>query len=124
MRPSIGHGGSTSRADRASCHHRRMTTTKEDRASAPPSSTSGGPRSRRWSRLAREPAPGAPPGTLMIEAGDKPKIFLLDYCATHVVEKELGSIDEAIPYLTDDEPSITWIDLRGLCDKHTLERAG
>jgi magnesium transporter len=95
-----------------------------DRDDAPPSSKSA-PRSRR-SRLVREPAPGAPPGTLVVDAthGERCRIFLIDYCAEHVIEKELGSIDEVIPFLEDDRPSITWIDVRGLGDRHTLERMG
>ncbi len=95
-----------------------------DRDEAPPSSD-GAPRSRRF-RLAREPAPGAPPGTLVVDAvhGARTRIFLIDYCAENLIEKELASIDEAIAYLEDDQPSITWIDIRGLGDRHTLERMG
>jgi magnesium transporter len=83
------------------------------------------PRSRR-PRLAREPAPGAPPGTLVVDAahGERSRIFVIDYCAEHVIEKELASIDEVIPFLEDDRPSITWVDVRGLGDRHTLERMG
>jgi magnesium transporter len=102
-----------------------MTTKEEVRApasaSAPPSRRA---RPRRLGRLAREPLPGAAPGTLMIETGEKSRVFLIDYCQSRVTEKELASIDEAIPYLTDEEDSITWIDLRGLCDRQTLERMG
>lgn len=94
-----------------------------DRDSAPPSSVSA-PRSRRV-RLAREPAVGAPPGTLVVDAhGADCRIFLIDYCVDHVIEKELASLDEVVAYLEDDRPSITWIDVRGLGDRHTLERMG
>jgi magnesium transporter len=95
-----------------------------DRDDAPPSSSTG-PRSRTaW--LAGEPAPGAAPGTLVVDAapGAHCRIFVIDYCADHVIEKELGSIDEVIAYLEDDRPSITWVDVRGLGDRHTLERMG
>lgn len=58
------------------------------------------------------------------ERGAHTRIFLIDYCAEQLIEKELASIDEAIAYLEDDQPSITWIDIRGLGDRHTLERMG
>src|SRR4051812_26525362 len=100
-----------------------MAAPERDPSSAPPS-TASGPRTRRH-RFPRVPSPGAAPGTLVVEAGGgKPQIFLFDYNATTVVEKELGSIDEAVPYLTDDADSITWVDVRGLCDRKTLERMG
>jgi magnesium transporter len=60
----------------------------------------------------------------VVEPGEKPQIFLLDYSPTTLVEKELSSIDEAVPYLTDDIESITWVDVRGICDQKTLERMG
>jgi magnesium transporter len=88
-----------------------------------PSRSSAPPASRR-PRLSREPEPGAPPGTLMVEPGERSKIFLIDYDADRVVEKELASIEECIPYITDDAPSVTWIDVRGLRDRATLERMG
>jgi magnesium transporter len=96
-----------------------------DRDDAPPSSSSATGRSRR-PRLAREPAVGAPPGTLVVDgtSGERTRIFLIDYCAEQVVEKELASIDEVVAYLEDDRPSISWIDIRGLGDRHTLERMG
>src|SRR5262249_17234546 len=94
-----------------------------ERASAPPSSATG-ERLRRLG-LGRRPAPGAAPGTLVVEAGgERSRIFLIDYCPSAVVEKELTSIDEAITYLEDDTPSITWVDVRGICDQQTLERMG
>ncbi len=62
----------------------------------------------------------------MVDAapGARSRIFLIDYCEEQIVEKEIASIDEVIPYLEDDLPSITWIDVRGLGDRHTLERMG
>lgn len=83
-----------------------------------------GHKKSRKRRLHREPAPGAPPGTLVLEQGGKSRIFCIDYCETHLIEKELSNIDECITYLTDDTPSITWIDVRGLTDRATLERMG
>jgi magnesium transporter len=81
--------------------------------------------SRSYTNFHSEPEPGAPPGTLVVEAGARSRIFLMDYCHDRVVvEKELASIDEVVPYLEDDTPSISWIDVRGLTDRATLERMG
>jgi magnesium transporter len=72
-----------------------------------------------------EPQPGAPPGTLVVEEGtDKPRIYLIDFCDQHVVEKWIDSVDECVEYLTDDTPSITWIDVQGIGHKPTFERLG
>jgi magnesium transporter len=79
---------------------------------------------KRKRKLHREPAPGAPPGTLVLEPGERSKIFCIDYCDEHFIERELATIDECVQYLTDDTPSITWIDVRGLSDRATLERMG
>src|SRR4051794_16718512 len=98
------------RRDRLPC------VTMESQPPPSTSRTSAPPASRRL-RLHREPEPGAAPGTLMVEPGERSKIFLIDYCAERVVEKELASIEECIPYITDDTPSTTWIDVRGLRDR-------
>jgi len=71
-----------------------------------------------------EPPPASPPGTLVIEGTTRPKIFVIDYDAEIVVEKEIERVEECIPYLTDDRPSITWVDVRGLGDRATFERLG
>ncbi|WP_437912662.1 magnesium/cobalt transporter CorA [Sorangium sp. So ce302] len=78
----------------------------------------------RRARLVHEPPPASPPGTLVIEETQRPKIFVIDYDAEVVSEKEIQSVDECIPYLTDDRPSITWVDVRGLGHKGTFERLG
>ncbi|WP_437852400.1 magnesium/cobalt transporter CorA [Sorangium sp. So ce363] len=78
----------------------------------------------RRDRLMHEPPPASPPGTLVIEDTRRPKIFVIDYDAEVVSEKEIQSVDECIPYLTDDRPSITWVDVRGLGHKATFERLG
>ncbi|MGK4002387.1 magnesium/cobalt transporter CorA [Sorangium sp. So ce1036] len=78
----------------------------------------------RRDRLVHEPPPASPPGTLVIEGTARPRIFVIDYDAEVVVEKEIQSVEECIPYLTDDRPSITWVDVRGLGDKPTFERLG
>ncbi len=69
-------------------------------------------------------AQGAPPGTLVVTAEGGVTVHLIDYCAEHVIEKDIQSIDEAVEYLIDDTPSITWVDVRGLGDRRTLERMG
>lgn len=89
------------------------------RASRP----SEAPPSRR-SRLTREPAPGSPPGTLTIGEGRASRIFLIDYSPEACSEKELDSVDQIVPYLMDDRPSVTWIDVRGIADAATFERLG
>lgn len=92
-----------------------------------PLPASAGPRSRSRASLFREPHPGAPPGTLVIDespTGERTRIVLVDYDAGRVEEKEIASIDESVPYLTDDRPSTTWVDVHGLCNRATLERMG
>ncbi len=116
-----GHGERTSgHGERTSGHGER---TSGHAASAPPSSEDG-PRSRPRHRFPREPQ-GATPGTLVVgQGGETPQMVLFDYNGAHVIERELTSIDQVIPYLTDEANSITWLDVRGLCDKYTLERMG
>lgn len=81
--------------------------------------------SRSYTNFHSEPEPGAPPGTLVVEQGARSRVFLVDYCADGiVVDRELASIDECIPYLHDQTPSISWIDVRGLSDRATLEKMG
>lgn len=74
--------------------------------------------------LAPEPT-AASPGTLVVRSAEKPRIVFIDYAADRVVaEGEIASLDEVLPYLTDDTPSITWVDVRGIGHKPTLERLG
>ncbi|WP_235880369.1 magnesium/cobalt transporter CorA [Polyangium aurulentum] len=98
----------------------------EQRHTTPPPSSP--PSERRRGRtnliLPNEPAPGASPGTLVLEDDEKPKIYLMDYCTEHMIEKQIGSVDECIEYLTDDTPSVTWIDVQGIGHKATFERLG
>jgi magnesium transporter len=51
-------------------------------------------------------------------------MLLMDYCVDKLVERELSSPDEVVPFLTDDLPSITWIDVRGMGHLPTFERLG
>jgi magnesium transporter len=72
----------------------------------------------------RTPSPGAVPGTLVLASNEKPRIFVIDYCATHVIEKEVFEIDDVASYLTDSTPSVTWVDVRGIGHQPTFERLG
>jgi magnesium transporter len=74
--------------------------------------------------MVREPAPGAPPGTLVVDSKEKPRVFVIDYCGSQVIEKELGSLEEVVPFLVDETPSITWVDIRGIGHQPTFERLG
>jgi len=76
-------------------------------------------------RRSRRPTPGATPGTLVVpQDAPRPKIHVIDYCPDRVDEKDLVSPDEVVPYLTDDTPSITWVDVQGLGDRAVLEALG
>lgn len=77
----------------------------------------------RYERLAR-PVVGASPGTLAITSDERPEIFLIDYGAHGFAEHPLKHIDDAIPYLIDEKPSITWIDVRGIGHADTFHRLG
>jgi len=72
----------------------------------------------------RKPSPGAVPGTLVLASDEKPRIFVIDYCATHVIEKEVFEIDDVASYLADGTPSVTWVDVRGIGHQPTFERLG
>jgi magnesium transporter len=71
---------------------------------------------------AHEPQPGASPGTLLIGDGPPPKIFVIDYGPDILFEKELSDVDEVVQYLTDEHPSITWVDVRGISNRQSFER--
>lgn len=90
----------------------------EERESEAPSSEARRARGQHWKRriqLPHEPEPGASPGTLMPQpCGDAPRIFLMDFDKDVLSERELESVEECVPYLVDDRPSITWIDVRGI----------
>ena len=95
-------------------------------ATSAPSPEEPAPPSRAAERLTLGPEPtAASPGTLVVRSSERPRIFLIDYCAERVVvEREVDSIDEVLPYLDDDLPSITWVDVRGIGHRPTLERLG
>lgn len=74
--------------------------------------------------LVLEPPPGAAPGTLVIEDGPAPRLYVIDYGPGRVAEHRIENVDEVVPYLTDEHPSITWIDVRGIRDRAFFERLG
>ncbi len=89
----------------------------EERSSEAPSSETRKAQMhwRRRAQLPHEPEPGASPGTLVPQlCGSPPRIFLMDYDKEVLSERELESVEECVPYLVDDRPSITWIDVRGI----------
>lgn len=79
---------------------------------------------RHRQRLTHEPPPASPPGTLLLDSTARPQIFVIDYDAHVVVEKRIQSVEEVVEYLTDERPSITWVDVRGIGHKETFERLG
>lgn len=90
----------------------------------PPPSTQRAPERRKTLILSNEPAPGASPGTLVVHDPEPPKIYMMDYCQTRVIERWIGSVEECVEYLTDDLPSVTWVDVQGIGHKPTFERLG
>lgn len=99
-----------------------MTAPPEDECSAAPPEEPDEPAPPSRTYEIPKENPGASPGTLRIESDEKPRIILLDYNSTRLIEKELGSIDECIPYLEADGESITWIDIRGIGNAPTFHR--
>jgi len=67
---------------------------------------------------------GASPGTLAITSDERPQIMLIDYGGHGVAEHELANIDDCVPYLIDDNPSVTWIDVRGIGHPPSFQRLG
>lgn len=90
----------------------------------PPPSTQRAPERRKTLILSNEPAPGASPGTLVVHDPEPPKIYMMDYCQARVIERWIGSVEECVEYLTDDLPSVTWVDVQGIGHKPTFERLG
>nr|WP_242023118.1 magnesium/cobalt transporter CorA [Pseudanabaena mucicola] len=70
-----------------------------------------------------EPAPGSPPGTLIIdEDATIPNIFLIDYNAEEALGMQLATPEECFPYL--DSQSVSWVDVQGLGSEDVLKRLG
>lgn len=71
----------------------------------------------------RAQPPGLPPGTL-VYTGEKParppRVRMLDYDEHRVVERELATAAECIPF--KDSGSVTWIDVDSLSDPDLLRQ--
>jgi magnesium transporter len=76
-------------------------------------------------RRRRSKKAGLPPGTLM-HVGEKKtervRITLFDYNEAGLIEKELGTIDECLPYM--EKETVTWINISGLHNVEVIERLG
>jgi len=73
----------------------------------------------------RTASKGQVPGSLILigeQKMDHPVIRLIEYDAEELVEKELKSIDEAIPCIESEK--VSWINIYGLHDLQLIERMG
>jgi len=73
----------------------------------------------------RTASQGQVPGSLILigeQKMDHPVIRLIEYDAEELVEKELKSIDEAIPCIESEK--VSWINIYGLHDLQLIERVG
>ena len=97
----------------------------ERRVSRPSLSSVAGRERPPRQKLVAEPKPGSAPGTLVSRGGAPPEIYLVDYDKDVIVERKLDTIGDCLPFLEDDRPSITWIDIRGIGgDTALFERLG
>ena len=68
---------------------------------------------------------GLPPGTL-IHVGEQKlenvRLSLIDYNEEKIEERELNSIDECLPYMTNSR--LTWVNVDGLHDIDIINRIG
>jgi magnesium transporter len=68
---------------------------------------------------------GLPPGTL-VHIGEKPtgkvRITVIDYDEKHVIEKEVQTVDECLPF--KDTPTVTWINIDGVHQEDIVEQIG
>ena len=68
---------------------------------------------------------GLPPGTLIHvgeKRAEKTRIRVVDYNETTFEEKELDTIEEALPYT--EKPTTTWINIDGLHQVDIIEKVG
>jgi len=73
----------------------------------------------------RTASKGQVPGSLILigeQKMDHPVIKLMEYDAEELIEKELKSIDEAIPCMESEK--VSWINIYGLHDLQLIERMG
>ncbi|XUX00964.1 MAG: magnesium/cobalt transporter CorA [Dehalogenimonas sp.] len=76
-------------------------------------------------RVKRSEKTGLPPGTLIHigeRRSEKTSLRLFDYNESQLLEKELGSVEEAFPFR--DTATVTWINVDGLHDTATVEQLG
>ncbi len=68
---------------------------------------------------------GLPPGT-PVYVGEKKlekiKISVMDYDETQILEKEIRSVEEALPL--KDKPTVTWINIAGIHQVEVIEKIG
>lgn len=81
-------------------------------------------RSHRFHRLKlRRPAPGAPPGTLVLDpAAATPRLQIIAYNAHELLEQEISHPSELPPLLA--RWPVCWVNVDGLGDAATLEALG
>lgn len=68
---------------------------------------------------------GLPPGTLVHigeERTGEPKVTLIDYDESHLLEKDLPSFEGLSAFM--DRPSVTWVNVDGIQQVEILERIG
>jgi magnesium transporter len=79
--------------------------------------------SRRRHKLSKKA--GLPPGTLEIigeTKGGPVRITLFDYDAAHFEERQVGRIEDCLPYR--DTATVTWINIDGMANVEVLEKIG
>lgn len=79
----------------------------------------------RQTRTRRSLKAGAPPGTLVPiaeERARKVKVTITDYDESQFSEKEVGAVDECIPYR--NKPTVTWVNVDGVHDVGIVEKLG
>jgi magnesium transporter len=71
--------------------------------------------------IRRRTAPGEVPGTVVVDPNaPKPVIHVISYGTDKIEEQTLESVEE-LPALLERSP-VTWVNIAGLGDAHTLER--
>ena len=76
-------------------------------------------------RVKRSEKTGLPPGTLIHigeRRAERTRLRLFDYNEAQLLEKELGSVEEAFPFR--DTATVTWINVDGLQDTAITEQLG
>src|SRR3954464_7758428 len=80
-------------------------------------------RNRRAPKIIRRTQPGSAPGVVVADPSEpKPRTSVIAYGGGEAVEMQVAGPDEA-KALVGRRP-VTWIDVEGLGDAHTIERFG